>query len=182
MADDTTQGQGQTPEPQEPQAQEPKVYDADYVKSLRDEAKQHRLEAKAVKERLAELERAQNAQQEAKLREQNEYQKLAEQYKSQLEQMERQLTERTRETLKMRIAAEFGLPPELAARLQGTDEESMKADAETLKRFAAPAQPTQGTRPATTPAPTGGASNSTTQDILARVLGGGGNTSKLFGG
>ncbi|MCD8207808.1 MAG: DUF4355 domain-containing protein [Bacteroidales bacterium] len=41
-------------------------------------------------------------------------------------------------SVKMRIALEKGLPPDLADRIQGTDEESMKADADKLAAYAKP--------------------------------------------
>ena len=45
------------------------------------------------------------------------------------------------ENLRTRIALQNGLPLDLADRLQGTDEESLKADAERLASFIKPVEP-----------------------------------------
>lgn len=46
-----------------------------------------------------------------------------------------------REALAAKVALEAGLPPALADRLKGDDEQSLRADAEQLKQFAAASAP-----------------------------------------
>ena len=52
------------------------------------------------------------------------------------------LTKTRLQTAKQRIATEYGLPLDLADRLQGDDEDGFKADAERLASYLAPKQPT----------------------------------------
>ncbi|GAA5348278.1 capsid assembly scaffolding protein Gp46 family protein [Streptococcus uberis] len=61
---------------------------------------------------------------------------------SQLESVNSELNQTKLQTAKQRIATEFGLPLDLADRLQGEDEEGFKADAERLASYMAPKQPT----------------------------------------
>ena len=59
----------------------------------------------------------------------------------QLEEMQKQIAGYETASLRTRIALQHGLPYDLADRLQGTDEESFKADAERLAGFMKRAQP-----------------------------------------
>ena len=55
-----------------------------------------------------------------------------------------------RETTKLRVASELNIPPELAARLQGDDEDAIRKDAETVAGFLAtkkPAPPLKSNEP-----------------------------------
>lgn len=61
---------------------------------------------------------------------------------SQIESLNGDLTKTKLQTAKQRIATEYGLPLDLAERLQGEDEEGFKADAERLASYLAPKQPT----------------------------------------
>ena len=61
---------------------------------------------------------------------------------SQNESLSGELTQTKLQSAKQRIATEYGLPLDLAERLQGDDEESFKADAERLASYLAPKQPT----------------------------------------
>ena len=61
---------------------------------------------------------------------------------SQVESLNGDLTKTKLQTAKQRIATEFGLPLDLADRLQGDDEDGLKADAERLVSLLAPKQPT----------------------------------------
>lgn len=56
----------------------------------------------------------------------------------QLEEMQNQIAGYETASLRTRIALQHGLPYDLADRLQGTDEESFKADAERLASFVKP--------------------------------------------
>ncbi|WP_261064893.1 capsid assembly scaffolding protein Gp46 family protein [Streptococcus mitis] len=53
----------------------------------------------------------------------------------QLEDLQKQISNYETASLKTRVALQHGLPYDLADRLQGTDEESFKADAERLASF-----------------------------------------------
>lgn len=59
----------------------------------------------------------------------------------QLEVLQNQISGYETASLRTRIALQYGLPYDLADRLQGTDEESFKADAERLAGFMKRAQP-----------------------------------------
>lgn len=53
----------------------------------------------------------------------------------QLEEMQNQISNYETVSLRTRVALQYGLPYDLADRLQGTDEESFKADAERLAGY-----------------------------------------------
>ena len=59
----------------------------------------------------------------------------------QLEKMQSQIAGYETASLRTRIALQHGLPYDLADRLQGTDEESLKVDAERLAGFIKKTQP-----------------------------------------
>ena len=108
-------------EPQE--GDEAKTFDADYVKKLRDEAAKYRKEAKANAEaasRLAEIEEAQKSE--------------AEKAADRVRQLESEVEEARRESLRFRVASEFGIPTDKAELLlTGSDEETMRKQAEALR-------------------------------------------------
>nr|DAR03583.1 MAG TPA: major capsid protein [Caudoviricetes sp.] len=60
---------------------------------------------------------------------------------NQLEKMQSQIADYETASLRTRIALQHGLPYDLADRLQGTDEESLKADAERMAGYMKRAQP-----------------------------------------
>lgn len=59
----------------------------------------------------------------------------------QLEDLQKQISNYETASLRTRVALQHGLPYDLADRLQGTDEESFKADAERLAGYMKRAQP-----------------------------------------
>ena len=59
----------------------------------------------------------------------------------QLEEMQNQISNYETDSLRTRVALQYGLPYDLADRLQGTDEDSFKADAERLAGYMKRAQP-----------------------------------------
>ena len=59
----------------------------------------------------------------------------------QLEELQKQIAGYETASLRTRVALQHGLPYDLADRLQGTDEESFKADAERLAGFMKKSQP-----------------------------------------
>lgn len=68
----------------------------------------------------------------------------------QIEEMQNQISNYETASLRTRVALQYGLPYDLADRLQGTDEESFKADAERLAGYmkrAQPVAPVRGTEP-----------------------------------
>ena len=60
----------------------------------------------------------------------------------QLEEMQKQIAGYETASLRTRVALQNGLPYDLADRLQGTDEESLRADAERLAGFLKPSTKT----------------------------------------
>ena len=68
----------------------------------------------------------------------------------QLEEMQNQISNYETASLRTRVALQYGLPYDLADRLQGTDEDSFKADAERLAGFMKPVSkvaPVKSTEP-----------------------------------
>ena len=59
----------------------------------------------------------------------------------QLEDLQNQIAAYEKASLRTRVALQYGLPYDLADRLQGTDEESLKVDAERLVGYMKRAQP-----------------------------------------
>ena len=59
----------------------------------------------------------------------------------QLEEMQNQISNYETASLRTRVALQYGLPYDLADRLQGIDEESFKADAERLAGYIKKSQP-----------------------------------------
>lgn len=108
---------------------------AAYIRELRRENASRRNEAKQVKQQLEQLTKAQQDAEAAKLAEQNEWQKLYEQEKQAREKLLNDLKAEQMNTLRLNIAAQYKLPPQLASRLVGTDEDSLRADAEELAKL-----------------------------------------------
>lgn len=89
---------------------------------------------KTAEQKLAELQEERKKQREQELEEQEKWKELAEQREQELE------AERL-ERLRLTVAAQVGLPADMAARLQGQTEEELKEDAERLKEFVKPTTP-----------------------------------------
>lgn len=123
-------------EKQEPAAQAPdaagegkqEVFDAAYVKKLRDEAAKHRTEAAANKAAAEELAALKAAQQSADEVAKTEAQKTADR----LAALESELATERAEKLRAQVAAAKGLTPAMARRLAGATREELEADAEEL--------------------------------------------------
>lgn len=111
------------------EGQAPASFDAEYVKSLRAEAATNRSKLREAEARLKEFED----------RDKTELERITER----ADTAEQRASNAERELTRFRVAAEVGLPPELAARLRGDDEEAMRADADELMKLV----------PATTPPP-----------------------------
>lgn len=92
----------------------------DYIRRLRQENASHRNELKSVRNSLKEFED----------RDKTEAEKRAEREA----ELEKQATSAAAKALRYEVAAEVGLPLNLAGRLQGSTAEELKADAENLKQ------------------------------------------------
>ena len=144
MSEATTESEA----PETPQeGEEPKTFDADYVRKLRDEAAKYRTEAKAnaeAAERLAAIEESQKTE--------------AEKTADRIRQLEVEAQTAQREALRFKVAAKFGIGDEDADLfLTGSDEETLTKQAERLaarvddRKKTGNHAPREGTTPADPP-------------------------------
>lgn len=112
-------GQQTNPEPGTG-GQEPRVFDEEYVKSLRGEAAKYRTERQKALDELQQLK-------DRDLTDQQKLQRERDELSQKLPTLEAKLA-------RYEIAAEAGLPLNLAARLQGSTKEELAADASALKQ------------------------------------------------
>lgn len=146
----TTPVEPETPETPPEGESEPTVED-ERLKKARSEAKNLRDRAKAAEAELAAIKQSQMTE--------------AEKAEARLKAAEDQVPT----LLKRAVAAETGLPPELAGRLVGDSEEELKADADALKALLAP---TEGQAPRDWPnAPQGPRGNPKPQSLPDRIAG-----------
>jgi alanyl-tRNA synthetase len=148
---------------------------AEHTSGLKTALSDERSKAKAAAKLQKELDAYKQAEQDRKEAEMSEMDKL----KAQADQLKAELAERKQSDLKRTIAAEIGLPEVLAARIQGADEDAMRADAEQLKE-ALPAQEEPGrakTKPKITPTNPGSGKETgeTPAERRQRIYGGGGD-------
>jgi len=119
------------------------------IRKQREEAEQLREQlkkAKAAQKKLDEWEAEENKRKEAELSE-------AEKLKKKLAEYEVRIAEQERRELLRKVADETQLPAWLADRLQGKDEDELRADAEKLlEHIKATAKPSQPKIASTTPA------------------------------
>ena len=106
----------------------PKTFSAEYVAELRNEAAAWRTK---LREKEAELGTA-KATPAATPDELAALKAEVEQLKAAQVQRDEAIKAKDLELMKQRIAGELGLTPKLAARLQGADEDSIRADAQAL--------------------------------------------------
>lgn len=112
-----------------------------YIRELREEAKAKRLEASELRTRISERDEAVTAatsritELSAKAEQadgyMNKYTSLQDEHAQTLAKSEALALDHTR----LRVAIDAGLPPNLASRLTGENEEALKADAAELKGF-----------------------------------------------
>lgn len=102
-------------------AEEPKVFDADYVKGLRQEAAKYRTEAKALAEKAKAYDEYTESQK-------TEQQKVADA----LAQAQAERDRLQSELLRVQIISKKQLPASLAERLRGSTLEELEADADAL--------------------------------------------------
>lgn len=153
---------------------EPKSFDADYVKKLRAEAAEQRTALKQLKAQLAALEGANNERETAALAEQGKFKDLFEKEKAEREKLAAALEATQAQALRTKVGLAAGLPAALIERLQGNTEEELNADAEALKAILPPpSPPAPGGRQTTTTAVPGGNPGAPTDAELRRELFGG---------
>lgn len=132
MTDEQTpvMGTDETPAAAEPQRStkraDSETYDATYVQKLKDEAIGRRKENKELKSQLDQL-TAKLSAFDSVLNKVTEMEQLIQQERTARKQAELQ-------SVRTSIAAQFGLPAELAARLQGDTPDAIRADAELLSK------------------------------------------------
>lgn len=113
--------QVETPEVEQPEEEFDKERAMATIKNLREIEKQAKRDAK-------ELERLRKAEEERKLAEMSEIDRL----KAERDDLAAKYEATRIENLKRQIAAEVGLPEALTMRIAGTTEEELRADAQTL--------------------------------------------------
>lgn len=151
------------------------------IKKLREESAQHRTKARDVETRLKAIEDERKLGEEKQLADQENWKALAERRAEELAKA----AEVARLAQAKAIVLEFGLPKELAGRLQGTTEDELRADAESLAALI-PKPDEKKTAPGgrqgstTTSVPGGSPAKETDAQRRARLQGGGG--SNMFSG
>lgn len=106
----------------------------DALKRERDARKAAERERTALQKRIDDLEQAQKAREDADAKAKGEWEKVAKDREAELETLKAELAERDRNDLKRTIAAETGLPGDLALRLTGDDEAALREDAKELAK------------------------------------------------
>lgn len=141
---------------------------ASELKKLREENASHRKAAKEAKDALDAKQKADEEAESKRLTEQGDFKKLYETGQKTIETLTTELTSLRRKL----VAAEFGLPAEIAARLQGETEDDLRKDAETLKAIL-PAQTQQnaGRSANTTTVPGGSPAKETDAQRRERLTG-----------
>lgn len=103
---------------------------------------------KTLQGQFAKLQTSQQKAEALRLARQEEWKTLAERREAELEKLQQQVETERLEKLRLKVAVESSLPPSLAARLQGSNEEELKADAaqlaELVKSPAGPGVPPRG--------------------------------------
>jgi hypothetical protein len=148
------------------------------IKKLRNEAKKARLQLREYEKTKQETETQKKAEEEKKLVDSKDYDKLYAKEKAEKEQLAADLKAERLERLRERIARKYDLPDELAARLRGDTEEDIEDDAKTLQKIVAPDGKKKGST--TTAVPGGKPSELTYADRKAKKYGG--RSSNSFGG
>lgn len=171
MADDNTQ----PPAPETPPSgeidfdQQPAEVKALFQKLL-DDKRQANKEALETKRKLREYESAREKAEHDALTEQSQFKTLYEKEKQAREKVESEANVRMLGLLREKIGLKAGLPEALIPRLQGTTEEELLADAESLKAAlpqSTPKTPVSGTQNNTTPVPRGTPAGKTDEQIDA---------------
>lgn len=152
-------------EDKNPKSGEVKTYAEDYVKELREENKARRKALDALQKELDEIKDNQKKSSEKKLEDDKNWETLAKQRELDLKDLQAKHATERMQLLRSSIAARYAsrLPQaegdtdpvaEFAKRLQGSTEEEIKADAESLIALLRPSQP-EPQQPAAETQPTG---------------------------
>jgi hypothetical protein len=162
------------------------VFSREYVEELRKENANRRKEASALEKRLKEIEDSNKAADDKKLADDLKWQDLAEKRQKDLEKMQAEVEAERKVNLRNRVGHEFKLPQKLVDRLQGANEEELRADAQALvtelglDKQAEAAQTQAGSRTLTTIAPDGRPVGETDDQRRARLYQRGAQWSPLF--
>ncbi len=146
------------------------------IQKLRRGEAEHRSKAADAQKKLDERVTAEQQAEQKKLVEQNEFKTLYEKSEAARIKAEADAQVATIKALRVSVAVSVGLPVELATRLQGANEEELKADAEALKALipaSAEAAPGGPKKPNTTLIPGGPPAGETDAQRRARLQGGG---------
>jgi chromosome segregation ATPase len=103
----------------------------DKERELRREAEAN---ARQYRRRIADLEDAGKSENDRLASQLKRTQDDADEHKRRVAELEGEIARRDLDQLKRDVAAEAGLPPSVASRLQGTDRRSLRADAEALSK------------------------------------------------
>lgn len=182
LPDETTDANPEGAASTAPEKQ-PKVFGEDYVRQLREESKARRLEIERLESQLNELKAtAQGGPDDDVKKTLNELKAQLKAEQKAREEAAAKAAAAERQALRLKVAADLGLPPALAGRLQGETEDELRADAETLKPLVTPAeQSTQKPKQTTTPVPGGQPSGETADQRRARLYGRGPSGGGPFG-
>lgn len=165
------------------------------LQKVRREAETHRLSSRELQKKVDEFQAAKKKQEEDELAEQNLWQEAAEKAKKERDEALDQLKQEKLNSLRTRVGTEFKLPAKLTARLQGTTEDEIRADAEALAKdlgldkaaeTPAPTQPppktppTGGRQQTTAVAPGGQPAGETDEQRRARLYKRGAINSPVF--
>lgn len=142
-------------------------FDAERAKATIEKLRGFEKEARAAQKKLEAYEKAERERKDAELSE-------TEKLKRELAAAQAQLKASQLDNMKRTIAAAVGLPAPLAARLQGDDEETLKADALALLESLPKAEPKKPTLPVTNPGNNAGGGDTEAQR-RARIYSPGGN-------
>ncbi len=144
------------------------------IQAARREAAEQRARLREVEKRISADEAAKRADAEKALADQAQWKTLAEQRAAELDALRGEVGNLRRQMLITTIAREMGLPPAIAARLQGGTEEELRADAEALrKELGASLKP--GASSNTTAIPGGSSVGMNDEQMRREYFGGGGS-------
>lgn len=128
------------PKPDNPKPEDDKpqgdTFPRSYVEELRAENASWRTKVRDLEKKFEDMETEKQKTQAKELEDQNRFKELYEQEQQKTAQLETQMKEQQAEIQRVKIAAEFHLPDDLAERLQGEDETALRADAQKLAKYA----------------------------------------------
>lgn len=105
------------------------------LKRERDARKAAEKEKADLAKKIADFEKAQKDRDDEAAKAKGEWETVATAREKELEELKRSLAERDLNDLRRTVAADEGLPADLALRLQGDDEDALRTDAKALAKF-----------------------------------------------